>query len=217
MKKIISVSICCIILMLSIFSFTAFAWETPELTLDVSFNEKKNEVTVEYRVNNFAGTESADFILEYNPDIVKMTDYETTKIDDTFVEINDIPDEGEIKIQFIDLYCVQYDDCDDDGSAVVTKFTFSIIDTSAKETVFISKADSCAVDPNSTEISLDRFTTKVMLTSSENENTSNESNSSSVFSNPNVKKVVIVAVITFIVLIASTTAIVIKYRKTESE
>lgn len=203
--------------MLSIFSFTAFAWETPELTLDVSFNEKKNEVTVEYRVNNFAGTESADFILEYNPDIVKMTDYETTKIDDTFVEINDIPDEGEIKIQFIDLYCVQYDDCDDDGSAVVTKFTFSIIDTSAKETVFISKADSCAVDPNSTEISLDRFTTKVMLTSSENENTSNESNSSSVFSNPNVKKVVIVAVITFIVLIASTTAIVIKYRKTESE
>lgn len=205
--------------MLSVFTVTAFAWETPELALDVSFNEKKNEITVEYRVNNFAGTESADFILEYNPNIVKMKDYEKTKIDDTFVEINDIPDDGEIKIQFIDLYCVQYEDCDDDGSAVVAKFTFTLIDTSAKETVFISKADSYAIDPDSEEISLDRCTTKISLTSSESENesTNNDSNDASVFSNPNIKKVIIVAIITFIVLVASTTAIVIKYRKTESE
>lgn len=214
MKKLFSVSICCIIMIISVFSITAFAWETPELQLDVSYNEKKNEITVEYRVNNFAGAESADFVLEYNPDIVQMEKYETTKIDDTFVEINDIKKDGEIKIQFIDLYCVQYEDCDDDGSAVVATFTFSVIDSSATETVFISKADSYAVDPNSEEISLDRCTTKVQFTESENESVSNISNGASVFSNPNVKKVVIVAIITFIILVVSTAAIVIKYRRT---
>lgn len=214
MKKLFSVSICCIIMIISVFSITAFAWETPELQLDVSYNEKKNEITVEYRVNNFAGAESADFVLEYNPDIVQMEKYETTKIDDTFVEINDIKKDGEIKIQFIDLYCVQYEDCDDDGSAVVATFTFSVIDSSATETVFISKADSYAVDPNSEEISLDRCTTKVQFTESENESVSNISNGASVFSNPNVKKVVIVAIITFIILVVSTAAIVIRYRRT---
>ena len=212
MKKFVSVLLCCMLMFIAVLPITAFAWETPELMLNVSYNEKKNEITVEYRVNNFAGTESADFRLKFDPEAVEFKDYTAAKIDDTFIEIDEMPDEeGKIAIQFVDLYCVQPEDCDDDGSAAVATLTFSVIDESATETVFVATADSCAMDPDSQDVALKRYTQKISLTASEDESAGSDTASS--FSNPNVKKIIVIAVITFIVLVAGTAAVVIKYRK----
>ncbi len=210
MKKFISTFICCIIIAATLLPLTAFAWDTPELELAISYNERKNKITVEYIVNNFAGTESADFRLKYDPEVLELTDYKAAKIDNSFIEIGEMPSEnGKIAIQFVDIYCVQPEDCEDDGSATVATFTFSVIDESATETVFIATADSCAMDPDSEDVSLRRYTEKILL--SETEQTSDVSDESS--DNTNISKIIIAAVITLLVLIGGTAAIVIKYRK----
>lgn len=210
MKKLISTIVCCIIFAATLLPITAFAWETPELDLDISYNEKKKEITVEYIVNNFAGTESADFRLKYNPDVVEFKEHKAAKIDNTFIEIDEMPSEnGKIAIQFVDIYYVQPEDCEEDGSATVATLTFSVIDESATEAVFIATADSCAMDPDSEEVSLNRYTEKFLL--SETEQTSDIQNASS--DNSNITKIIIAAVVTLIVLVGGTVAIVIKYRK----
>lgn len=188
---------------------TAFAWETPGLDLEISYDEKKKEVTVEYIVNDFAGTESADFVLTYNPEVVEFKDYKAAKIDNTVIEIGKkIDSDDKIAITFVDMFCVQPEDCEEDGSATVATLTFSVTDEAATETVFIATADSCAMDPDSQEVSLERYTEKISLIGeSESENTSESE------SNIDITKVIIAAVVTLIILIGGTVAIVIKYRK----
>ena len=163
MKKIIASILTAVILAVSLFSLTAFAWKTPKLMLAADYDSENQTVTVYYRVLDFAGTESADFRLRYDNAALELTDYDVTDIKDTFVEIGSSPESDRIAIQFVDLYHVKESDCEEDGSATVATLTFKVKDTSASETVFISTADSCAMDPDSAEVNLDRATLKIPL------------------------------------------------------
>lgn len=215
MKKIIASILTVIILTVSLFSLTALAWETPKLMLAADYDSQEKTVTVFYRVLDFTGTESADFRLKYDPAVLEFTDSEATDMKDTFVEIDTIPDTDKIAIQFVDLYHVREDDCEEDGSATVATLTFKVKDSSAAETVFISTADSCAMNPDSSEVALDRATLKIPL----NEGSIKKStNDSFVFdentdNNANLKKVIIAAVVAAVVFVAGLVAIVVKYRK----
>ncbi len=215
MKKIFASILTAIILTVSLFSFTVLAWETPKLMLAADFDSEKQTVTVYYRVLDFAGTESADFRLKYNPDVLEFTDHEATKINDTFVEIGTDPGSEIIAVQFVDLYHVKPEDCEEDGSATVATLTFKVKDTSATETVFISTAESCAMDPDSSDVALDRATLKLPL----NEGSVKKSTSDSfVFdenteNNTDINKVIIAAVVAAVVFVAGLVVIVVKYRK----
>lgn len=215
MKKIFASILTVVILAVSMFSLTAFAWETPKLMLAADFDSEKQTVTVYYRVLDFAGTESADFRLKYDPAVLEFTDSEVTDMKDTFVEIGSNADSEKIAIQFVDLYHVKEEDCEEDGSATVATLTFKVKDTAATETVFISTADSCAMDPDSTNVALDRATLKIPL----NEGSVKKSTSDSfVFdektqSNANINKVIIAAVVTGVVFVAGLVAVVVKYKK----
>ncbi len=209
MKKFSAALICSIYMLLMLFPVTVFAWETPSFDLGIVYNEKKDEVVVEYRVKNAAGIESADFRLKYNPDILKFKASEVTKIKNTVTEVSEIDGiDDKIAIQFIDLYYIKPEDCDEDGSAVIATLTFDVIDSDAAETAFAATADSCAMDPDSKQVSPERLTKKVSLVAKENES-SNESQAE----NPNVKKVIIAAAVTFAVFIGGLAVVVIKYRK----
>ncbi|MBR3868199.1 MAG: hypothetical protein IKM66_02690 [Clostridia bacterium] len=217
MKKIIASILSVVILAVSVFSLTALAWKTPELMLAADYDSEKQTITVLYRVLDFAGTESADFRLKYDPAVLEFTDHEVTDIKDTFVEIGADSGSDIIAIQFVDLYHVKEEDCEEDGSATVATLTFKIKDATATETVFISTADSCAMDPDSSEVALDRATLKIPL----NEGSIKKSTSDSFTfdeqpddsTNANIKKIIIAAVVTAVVFIAGLVAIVIKYRK----
>lgn len=210
MKKFLSVFICCVITVLTLLPVTVFAWGTPSLDLNISYNERKKEITVEYRVNDFAGVESADFRLRYDPDVVEFDDYTVTKMDNTYVEVGEMTEEkGKIAIQFVDLYHVEEADCEEDGSATVATLTFKVTDKSSTETVFIATADSCAMDPDSENIALSRYTEKLSLTGSEQTSDSAFSSSDSAA----LTKVIVAAAIALIVLVGGTAAIVIRYRK----
>ena len=126
MKKITASILTVIILTVSLFALTASAWETPKLMLAADYDSQKQTITVYYRVLDFAGTESADFRLKYNQDVLEFTDSDTTDIKDTYVEIDTIPDSDKIAIQFVDLYHVKESDCEEDGSATVATLTESI-------------------------------------------------------------------------------------------
>ena len=216
MKKIIASILTSVILAVSLFSLTAFAWETPKLMLAADYDSENQTVTVYYRVLDFAGTESADFRLRYDNTALELTDYDVTDIKDTFVEIGADPESDRIAIQFVDLYHVKEDDCEADGSTTVATLTFKVKDTSAAETVFISTADSCAMDPDSAEVNLDRATLKIPL----NEGSVRKSTSDN-FSfdgpesadNEDITKIIIAAIIAAVVFIGGLVAIVIKYRK----
>lgn len=216
MKKTIATVLTILILTVSLLPITAFAWKTPELMLAADYNAEEQTITVYYRVLDFAGTESADFRLKYDPNVLEFKDHEATDIKDTFVEIERMPDTDKIAIQFVDLYHVKEEDCEEDGSATVATLTFNVKDTSATETVFISTADSCAMDPDSSEVTLDRATLKIPL----NEGSIKESTDDSFTfddtdknTSDNITKIIIAAVVTAIVFIAGLVAIVVKYRK----
>lgn len=216
MKKIIASILSVMILAVSVFSLTALAWKTPELMLAADYNAEKQTITVYYRVLDFAGTESADFKLKYDPDVLEFKEHDAINIKDTFTEIQAIPDTDKIAIQFIDLYHVEKEDCEEDGSATVATLTFNVKDTSATETVFISTADSCAMDPDSSNVNLDRATLKISLNegsikkSTDNSFTFDETDKNT---SGNITKIIIAAVVTAVVFIAGLVAIVIKYRK----
>lgn len=217
MKKTIATVLTILILTITLLPLTAFAWKTPGLMLAADYDSQKQTVTVFYRVLDFAGTESADFRLKYDPAVLEFTDHEVTDIKDTFVEIGADSGSDIIAIQFVDLYHVKEEDCEEDGSATVATLTFNVKDTSATETVFISTADSCAMDPDSSNVNLDRATLKISL----NEGSIKKSTSDSFTfdeqpddsTNANIKKIIIAAVVTAIVFIAGLVAIIIKYRK----
>lgn len=213
MKKIIAVFVCVVMLTLSIFSITAFAWDTPQLKLEASYNAKKQEITVDYRILDFAGTESADFRLKYDSNVVELKDYETVKPDsNSYIEIGEMPDEEDkIAIQYINMYYVEPDACEDDGSAVIATFTFKVTDDTATDAVFIATADSCNMDPDSEEVTLKRDTLKLSL--AESTSAADES----VFENENVKKIIVAAVVALVVFIGGIVAIVLKYRKEDNQ
>lgn len=215
MKRIISSVLVILILCVSAFSLTAFAWETPELMLAADYDSEKQTVTVYYRLLNFAGTESADFRLKYNSEALEMTDYITTEIKDTLVEVGKMQEKDKIAIQFIDLYHVKEEDCEEDGSATVATITFKITDNSATEVVFIATADSCAMDPDSSVVNLDRATLKIPLNKGDIQKSTSDSFtfSDSPAVNEGVKKIIILTVVTAVVFFAGLAAVVIKYRK----
>ena len=217
MKKITASILTVIILAVSLFSLTASAWETPKLMLAADYDSQKQTITVYYRVLDFAGTESADFRLKYNQDVLEFTDSDSTDIKDTYVEIDTIPDTDKIAIQFIDLYHVKETDCEDDGSATVATLTFKVKDASATETVFISTADSCAMDPDSENVTLDRATLKIPLNEGDVKKSTDDSFTFDEQTDKNtetgISKVIIAAVVAAVVFVAGLVAIVVKYRK----
>ena len=162
MKKITATILTVLILAVSLLPLTAFAWNDPELMLNASYNADKKTITVEYRVLEFAGTESADFRLRFDPKVVELVDYEETKMSNVIMEIGKMDGyDNTLAIQFVDLYYVEEEDCEEDNSATVVTFNFKVINESATETVFISYADSYNMDPNSIEKSPERATLKI--------------------------------------------------------
>lgn len=202
MKKIISVIISCIILSLTLLPLTAFAWEKPSLQLNTSYNEKKKEITVEYYINDFAGIESADFVLRYDSDVVEYVETKTAKISNSIIDADKVPDDEKVAIVFANMYYAAPEDCDENGGKAIAEITFKVKDNSATETVFIATADSCAMDPDSTSVSLSRYTEKMSLTADENATDST-----------NITKVIIAAAVALAAFIGGIVAVVIKYRK----
>lgn len=220
MKRVASIIISVLLLTVSLMPMTALAKSNPELMLAAYFNDETDTITVYYRVLNFLGTESADFRLRFNPDVVEYVDNEKTKMSDVLMEIGVLPDKPDtLAIQFVDMYYAGEDDCEKDGSATVVKFTFKVKDANATETVFISTTDSYNITPDSKEITTERATLKVMLNEGSKsfstvegyvvseEGTTEENN------NNNITKVIVAAVIAAVVFVAGLVVIVVKYRK----
>ena len=206
MKKVLSLFVCAVILALT--CVTAFAWETPRLKLSATYNEKQQEITVEYRVLDFAGTESAGFRLNYNPEEVELKDYEANELGSgSFVEIG-ASEEGSMYIQFINMYYIKEDACEDDGSAVLATVTFNVVDETAADTVFIALCESCNMDPDSVEVTVKRDTLKLNFAEA-----ASETAEESLLENDNMKKAIFGAIVAFVMFVAILVAIVVKYRK----
>lgn len=198
--------------MLSLTCITAFAWETPKLKLEATYNKQKQEITVEYRVLDFAGTESADFRLKYDSSVVELAEYESNEPGkNSLVEIGVVEAEN-IHIQYINMYYASEEDCEADGSAVIATFTFKVIDENAAETVFIATSESYNMDPDSVEVTVKRDTLKLNFAEMESELTQG-----SVFENENVKKAIIAGVVAFVIFVAILVGIVVKYRKGDNQ
>ncbi len=219
MKKITAIIISVLLSAISILPITALAKGNPELMLAAYYNDETETITVYYRVLNFLGTESADFRLRFNPDVVEYVDNEKTKMSDVLMEIGVLPDKPDtLAIQFVDMYYAGEDDCEEDGSATVVKFTFKVKDANATETVFISTTDSYNITPDSKEITTERATLKVML----NEGSKSFSTvdgyvvpegSTTEENNNNITKVIVAAAVTAVIFVAGLVVIVVKYRK----
>lgn len=221
MKKITAILISVMLLTVALLPVTAFAWGEPELMLAAAFDETTKTITVQYRVLEFTGTESADFRLKYNPSVLEFTDFETAEMSDVVMEVEEIPDEeGIIAIQFIDMYYAGEDDCEEDGSATVVTFTFTVINDTAEDAVLVAYTESYNMDPDSVEKHPRSATLKIMLNQGSTSASTNESyNAHAILDEQNdelkknLYKVIIGAVIAAAVLIAGTVAIVVKYRK----
>lgn len=216
MKKITSVILTIIILAISVMPLTVFAWGEPELMLAASYNADKNTITVQYRVLEFTGTESADFRLKYNPDVVEMADYETAEMSNVIMEVVEMTGTDDtIAIQFVDMYYAEEEDCEEDGSATIVTFTFNVISDTAKDAVFIATADSYNMDPNSVEKHPERATLKISLADGSTgiATVDDYDMSAQPETETNISKVITAVVVTAVVFVAGLVAIVIKYRK----
>lgn len=218
MKKVLISVLAIIILAVSLLPAAAAVWDTPELMLATDYNMEKQTITLYYRVLNLAGTESADFRLRYNPDIVEYVSHEASEMSNVFTEIGHQADNKDtIAIQFVDLYYVEPEDCEEDGSATIATFTFRVIDKKAAETVFIAFADSCAMDPESTEVFVERTTHKISINSQSEQKATHDGFTFPEVryddDNANIKKIVIAAIISAVVLVGGIIVIVVKYRK----
>lgn len=208
MKKALSIIISCIILSLTLLPVTAFAWATPSLQLNTTYNEKKKEITVEYYINDFAGTESADLILRYDSDVVEYVECKTAKMSNSIIEADKVVNEDKIAIVFANMYYVEPDACDENGGMAIAEITFRVTDESAAETVFIATTESYAMDPDSTRVTPSRFTQKFSLSGEDTSDTASEQTDSK-----NITKIIIAAAVTLAVFIGGMVAIVIRYRK----
>ncbi len=218
MKKVLISVLAIIMLVVSLLPATAVIWDDPELMLATDYNMEKQTITLYYRVLNLAGTESADLRLRYNPEVVEYISHETAEMSNVFIEIGHQADkEDTIAIQFVDLYYVEPEDCEEDLSATVATFTFRVTDKKATEAVFIAFTDSYAMDPESTEVFPERATHKISINSQSEQKATHdgfifpEVNYSD--DNANIKKIVIAAIISAIVLVGGIVVIVVKYRK----
>lgn len=218
MKKFTATLIAIIILSVSLLPVTAFAWETPSHALAASYDAENQTITVYYRLLDFAGTESGDFRLRYDSEKLEYVDYEATDMDNTLIEIGKPTDEPDnLAIQFIDLYHVEEEDCDEFGSATIAKINFKVTDKSATETVFIATSDYCYMDPESTEVKPERATLKIELGPDNVKKTTDDNfvfeEDEKTAADSAIKKVIVAAVITAVVFVARLVAVVIKYRK----
>ena len=91
MRKVSAIIIAVLLLTVSLMPMTALAKGNPELMLAAYFNDEADTITVYYRVLNFLGTESADFRLRFNPDVVEYVENEKTKMSDVLMEIGVLP------------------------------------------------------------------------------------------------------------------------------
>ena len=157
--------------------------------------------------------------MKYNPDVVELADYETAEMSNVVMEIEEIPEsDGLIAIQFIDMYYAEEEDCEEDGSATIVTFTFNVINDKAEDAVFIASADSYNMDPNSVEKHPESAALKIMLNQGNTTASTIDSYDMAAImneneTNKNIKKIIIAAAVTAVVLIAGTVAIVVKYRK----
>ncbi len=221
MKRITAILISVMLLAVALLPVTAFAWGEPELMLAAAFDETTKTITVEYRVLEFTGTESADFRLKYNPSVLELMNYETAEMSNVIIEIEEIPGaDGLIAIQFVDMYYAEEEDCEEDGSATIVTFKFTVINDNAEDAVLIASADSYNMDPNSVEKFPESATLKIMLNQGSTSASTVEGYDSLAILEEqhnefekNFYKVIIAAVITAVVFIAGTVAIVVKYRK----
>ena len=222
MKKCTAILLTILLLASSFLMLTASAWETPKLMLAADYNAEKKTITVQYRLLDFAGTESADFWLKYNSNAVEYVSHEETEIDDVMLVVEKVSD-GSIAIQFVDLYHVKKEDCEADGSATIATFTFKVTDDSAEKAVFIATADSCNMDPDSAEVTLRRATLNLPLTNGSTFLSTEEGYSFAAGESQNdensakIRKVIIAAVVVGIVFVIGLVAVVIKYRKSDPE
>lgn len=226
MKKITAVFLTVLLLAVSLFSFTASAWGTPKLMLAAHYNADDQLITVQYRLLDFAGTESADFRLKYNSDMMELASYTTNKIANCFTELGvEQDDKNIIAIEFVDLYHIEESDCEEDGSATIATLVFQLKDTKATDAVFIATADSCAMDPNSENVSLDRATLKIALNGGSTSASTVEGyeipedmlGKPSSSDKQNIKKIVIAAAIAAAVFVIALVVIVVYYRKKGDE
>lgn len=220
MKKITAALLTVLLLTVSLFSFSASAWETPKLMLAAHYNEDTQIITVQYRLLDFAGTESADFRMKYNSDIMELIDYTAAEMKNCFIEIGVQTDnKNVIALQFVDLYHVEESDCEEDGSATIGTLVFKLKNDSASEAVFIATADSCAMDPDTTRVTLDRATLKIALSGGTTSSSTVEDYEipEDMLGKPsaadNIKKIVIAACVAAAVFVIALVIIVVHYRK----
>ncbi len=219
MKKIIGIITAAVLIVCTVLSFTAYAWETPKFMLAADYNKDKKTVTVQYRLLDFAGTESADFKLKFDSSALEFKELEAADIKDTFVE-GGISDDNEnvLAITFVDLYYVKPEDCEEDGSATVATVTFEIKDESAKELTFIAYAESCNMDPDSAEVVLDRVALKVPVDGDSIQVSSSEGyDFSDGETNKKIIYVVIGAAAAALVFVIGLVLIVKKYRNADTQ
>ena len=227
MKKITAVFLTVLLLAVSLFSLTGSAWGTPQLMLAAHYNADDQLITVQYRLLDFAGTESADFRLKYNSDMMELDSYTTNKIANCFTELGVKQDDKNIiAIEFVDLYHIEESDCEEDGSATIATLVFKLTDKNAADAVFIATTDSCAMDPNSENVSLDRATLKIALNGGTTSastvegyeipedmlgkpSSSDKQNSEK----QNIQKIVIAACLAAAVFVIALIVIVVYYRK----
>ncbi len=216
MKKIISLLLSVILFAVPCFSLTAFAWDDPELVLTADYNAEKGTVTVYYDIMNFAGTESADFRLKYNPDVLEYIDNERTKFGEDLFELSNSGDT--LAIVYANLYYVYPEDCREDGSATVCKLNFKVKDTKATETVFIATTTSYNMDPDSVEKQPKRATLKIALNEGSLTKSTVDGYGVPVTDETenNLTKVILAACISAAVLVGGIVAIVLKSRKSET-
>ena len=206
MKKVLSIFVCAVILAFT--AIPAFAWETPGLKLAAQYDEKKQEITVEYRVLDFAGTESAGFCLKYDADVVELKEYDAKKLGSgSYVEIGATQKES-VYIQYINLYYMPEEQCEEDGSAVLATLTFKVVDEKALDTVFIATCESCNMDPDSVAVNVKRDTLKLNFAE-----TVSETAEESLLENDNMKKAIFGAIVALVMFVAILVAIVLKDRK----
>lgn len=214
MKKLFSALLSLVLIIMPFFTISSFAWDVPEFMLAANYNAKAGTICVEYRLLKFAGTESADFRLKYNTDVLELIESRQNPISsNVMMEIGD--NDGVIAIQFVDLEHVEPKDCEEDGGATIASFDFKVKDKDAESAVFIATADSCNMDPDSKEVSLDRATLKFSLKEGDVQKSTKDGYTmkESAPKDAGVKKVVVALIISFIAFAIILVAVVVYYRK----
>ena len=152
MKRTI-LSVLCVAALLFAAAASASAWEIPELALSAEYSADGSILTVYLTVNNFVGTESADYRIQFDPDELEFVSCRTPQLGSTENFIAGLDEEtgDRVNITFIDLYYAPADVLPEDGSCVVATVTFNVRD-GADSFSLRAYTDSCAMDPDTTRV-----------------------------------------------------------------